>query len=159
MQSGQDGFELNNYLRLLFRWWWVLLIAPAITAGVTYYHANSQTPLYIATTEVLVQQARSGLIGPANLNANQELVGSWTYETGVTIASKGSMDMNKTFATTVGTGLIGTNNTRNIVLWVKKAQAVSLDVDGNGEADALTDGILIMRYLYGFQGQALIDGV
>ena len=33
----------------------------------------------------------------------------------------------------------------------------SLDVDANGEADALTDGILILRYLFGFTSGALID--
>lgn len=31
-----------------------------------------------------------------------------------------------------------------------------LDVDGNGQADALTDGLLILRYLAGFRGEALI---
>lgn len=31
-----------------------------------------------------------------------------------------------------------------------------LDVDGNGQADALTDGLLIIRYLAGFRGDALI---
>ncbi|MEQ1847170.1 MAG: hypothetical protein ABL983_16495, partial [Nitrospira sp.] len=34
-----------------------------------------------------------------------------------------------------------------------------LDVDGNGQADALTDGIVIIRYLFGFTGDALINGV
>lgn len=35
----------------------------------------------------------------------------------------------------------------------------TLDVDGNGTADALTDGIVIVRYLFGFTGDALINGV
>ncbi|MGK7900840.1 MAG: hypothetical protein AB4352_05385 [Hormoscilla sp.] len=33
-----------------------------------------------------------------------------------------------------------------------------LDVDGNGLADALTDGILIIRYLFGIRDDALVDG-
>lgn len=33
---------------------------------------------------------------------------------------------------------------------------LSLDVDGNGTADALTDGLLIIRYLFGLRGNALI---
>jgi len=33
-----------------------------------------------------------------------------------------------------------------------------LDVDGNGVADALTDGQLILRYLFGLRGSALISG-
>ena len=35
----------------------------------------------------------------------------------------------------------------------------SLDVDGNGEIDALTDGLLTLRYLFGLQGDTLINGV
>ena len=31
-----------------------------------------------------------------------------------------------------------------------------LDVDGNGRYDALTDGVLMMRYLFGLIGEALI---
>jgi T5SS/PEP-CTERM-associated repeat protein/autotransporter-associated beta strand protein len=34
----------------------------------------------------------------------------------------------------------------------------SLDIDGNGTADALTDGMLIIRYLFGLRGNALIAG-
>lgn len=33
-----------------------------------------------------------------------------------------------------------------------------IDIDGNGEADALTDGLLMERFLFGFAGEALIDG-
>jgi len=33
-----------------------------------------------------------------------------------------------------------------------------LDIDGNGQADALTDSLLITRYMFGFRGEALIDG-
>jgi hypothetical protein len=35
--------------------------------------------------------------------------------------------------------------------------APSLDVDANGTADALTDGILVLRYLFGFTGDALVE--
>jgi hypothetical protein len=34
----------------------------------------------------------------------------------------------------------------------------ALDVDSNGRADPLTDGLLIMRALFGFTGQALVGG-
>ena len=33
------------------------------------------------------------------------------------------------------------------------------DIDGNGDIDALTDGLLTLRYLFGLQGETLIDGV
>jgi len=38
------------------------------------------------------------------------------------------------------------------------AEAFSLDVDGNGVCDAMTDGLLIMRYLMGARGDTLIEG-
>jgi glucose/arabinose dehydrogenase len=34
----------------------------------------------------------------------------------------------------------------------------NLDVDLNGQADALSDGIVIIRHLFGFTGNALVDG-
>jgi len=34
----------------------------------------------------------------------------------------------------------------------------NLDIDGDGNADALTDGLLVLRYLFGFRGEALISG-
>jgi hypothetical protein len=35
---------------------------------------------------------------------------------------------------------------------------VSLDIDGNGKAEPLTDGLLVIRYLFGFRGKSLIQG-
>jgi hypothetical protein len=32
------------------------------------------------------------------------------------------------------------------------------DIDGSGSVDALTDGLIIMRYMFGFTGDDLIDG-
>ena len=33
------------------------------------------------------------------------------------------------------------------------------DVDGNGEIDALTDGLIVLRYLFGLRGDSLVAGV
>ena len=33
------------------------------------------------------------------------------------------------------------------------------DIDGNGDIDARTDGLLALRYLFGLQGDTLINGV
>ncbi len=38
------------------------------------------------------------------------------------------------------------------------ATASTSDIDGNGEVDALTDGLLMIRYLSGIRGDALIEG-
>ena len=34
-----------------------------------------------------------------------------------------------------------------------------LDVDGDGRADAFTDGVLILRYLFGLRGSELVEGI
>ena len=36
---------------------------------------------------------------------------------------------------------------------------IKLDIDGNGTVDALTDGLLLYRYLDGHRGQSLVSGV
>ena len=35
---------------------------------------------------------------------------------------------------------------------------LQLDVDGNGSKDGLTDGLLVIRYLFGIRGASLIQG-
>ena len=32
------------------------------------------------------------------------------------------------------------------------------DIDGDGEIDALTDGLLLLRYLFGLRGDSLVNG-
>ena len=34
-----------------------------------------------------------------------------------------------------------------------------MDLDGSGDLDANSDGVLLLRYLAGFRGEALTDGV
>ena len=38
------------------------------------------------------------------------------------------------------------------------AMGFALDIDGDGRVDALTDGMLVLRYLFGLRGDRLIDG-
>ncbi|MBC6476514.1 MAG: hypothetical protein GDA56_26785 [Hormoscilla sp. GM7CHS1pb] len=56
----------------------------------------------------------------------------------------------------VGEG--ATRDTSEIVTYLDEVGDIMLDVDGNGTAGALTDGILFMRYALGFEDQALISG-
>jgi hypothetical protein len=44
----------------------------------------------------------------------------------------------------------------NITAEVIETQC-SLDADGNGSVDALTDGLLIIRHMFGIRGESLID--
>jgi hypothetical protein len=34
-----------------------------------------------------------------------------------------------------------------------------IDIDGNGQIEAITDGLLTLRYLFGLEGDALVSGV
>ena len=45
-----------------------------------------------------------------------------------------------------------------IVSYLDEAPSGMLDVDGNSNADALTDGLLFIRFLFGFTGEAFISG-
>jgi hypothetical protein len=45
-----------------------------------------------------------------------------------------------------------------IVDFLNGGRTTMLDPDNNGQADALTDGTLILRYLFGFTGDSLVSG-
>ena len=59
-------------------------------------------------------------------------------------------------------GALSSNATRTdptaIATFLDGGRSTMLDVDGNGTVDALTDGILIGRYLSGWTGQQLVAG-
>ncbi|MBC6477621.1 MAG: hypothetical protein GDA56_07360 [Hormoscilla sp. GM7CHS1pb] len=62
---------------------------------------------------------------------------------------------------TLTEGVVGegaTRDTSEIVTYLDEMGDTMLDVDGNGTAGALTDGILFMRHALGFEDQALISG-
>lgn len=56
----------------------------------------------------------------------------------------------------IGGGAV--NTTSGEVEDVLNSSLEMLDVDGNGVRDAATDGILIIRYLFGFRDDALVNG-
>ena len=63
--------------------------------------------------------------------------------------------------TPLTTGAIGAGATRTDPAAVQgylDAIRSQLDVDGDGKPDALTDGLLLLRYLFGLRGAALIAG-
>ena len=58
-------------------------------------------------------------------------------------------------------GALGATATRTDPAAIKTymdANRAAFDIDGDGNADALTDGLLIIRYLFGLRGDALING-
>ncbi|MDB2707125.1 hypothetical protein N9Z30_05485 [Pseudomonadales bacterium] len=53
--------------------------------------------------------------------------------------------------------LAGRGSSEGITGYLADADA-ELDIDGNGKSEPLTDGLLLIRYLFGFSGDALISG-
>ena len=49
------------------------------------------------------------------------------------------------------------NSADDISAYLKAAES-ELDIDGSGDVTALTDGLLLIRYLFGFSGDSLISG-
>jgi hypothetical protein len=43
-----------------------------------------------------------------------------------------------------------------VVIWGVEVFNIFGDIDGNNEVDALTDGLLLLRYLFGLSGESLI---
>ena len=58
-------------------------------------------------------------------------------------------------------GAVGSDASRttpaDITAYLTNA-ATELDIDGDEEAKALTDGLLLIRYLFGFSGNSLTSG-
>jgi len=49
--------ELRDYMRVIWRWWWLIVLGVTIAAGSTYLSVRGQPPLYQAKTRVVVGQA------------------------------------------------------------------------------------------------------
>ena len=48
------------------------------------------------------------------------------------------------------------NSAADISAYLTEAET-ELDIDGSGDVTALTDGLLLIRYLFGFSGESLIS--
>jgi hypothetical protein len=59
-------------------------------------------------------------------------------------------------ANAVGTG--ATRSTAADLSDYLRALGTLLDIDGNGKTDAFTDGLMLLRYMFGLRGQPLIAG-
>ncbi|MCX7855498.1 MAG: Wzz/FepE/Etk N-terminal domain-containing protein [Anaerolineae bacterium] len=53
--------ELSQYLRILRKRWWIIVVAVLVTAASAIAFSRLQTPVYQSTAEVLIQPARPDL--------------------------------------------------------------------------------------------------
>lgn len=93
----------------------------------------------------IVVPAGAGPLLVARFTLN-ETIGSGTTEIRVRMASANDVELNPVSLTKEHGLLYG------------PPANLSLDIDGNGVADALSDGILILRYLANIRGAALLAG-
>ena len=59
------------------------------------------------------------------------------------------------------TGAVSEDSTRFLPAAISdylSKNSSNLDIDGDGESKPLSDGLLVIRYLFGFQGQSLTSG-
>lgn len=53
--------NLNEYLRLIVRWGWLIVLLAGLTGGSAYYLSRQQTPVYRATQKVVIRPSRVDL--------------------------------------------------------------------------------------------------
>jgi capsular polysaccharide biosynthesis protein len=53
--------NLNEYLRLIVRWGWLIVLLAGLTGGSAYYLSRQQTPVYRATQKVVIKPSRVDL--------------------------------------------------------------------------------------------------
>jgi non-specific protein-tyrosine kinase len=51
--------ELRQYGRTIWKWLWLILVGAAVAGGVTYLVSSRSTPIYRASSQLLIQQANS----------------------------------------------------------------------------------------------------
>ncbi|MEW6427698.1 MAG: hypothetical protein AB1568_06650 [Thermodesulfobacteriota bacterium] len=131
-------------------------------ASVTMTGANPGTCVLQATPSGGGTAVTSGTITVSGTTANLDIDGSGT----ATALGDGVLIVRYLFGFTGNTlinGVVDAGCTRctatDIETYLATAKTDILDIDGNGTATALGDGVLVVRSLFGFTGNTLISGV
>ena len=53
--------ELNDYVRILRKRWWIIIVAIVLTSSSTFVFSKLQNPEYTSTAEIIIQPARADL--------------------------------------------------------------------------------------------------
>ncbi|MGB2894675.1 MAG: Wzz/FepE/Etk N-terminal domain-containing protein, partial [Anaerolineales bacterium] len=53
----EDFIDLRQYARILWRWTWLIILCAVLAGGAAYFVSRSTTPVYQASTTLLINQA------------------------------------------------------------------------------------------------------
>lgn len=56
----EPSIDLRRYLALIIHWWWLILLTTFLAATVSYLISRQMTPIYRASTMILINEATSG---------------------------------------------------------------------------------------------------
>ncbi|MCB0245973.1 MAG: protein tyrosine kinase, partial [Anaerolineae bacterium] len=51
--------ELRNIGRTFWKWLWLIVLGAVVAGGVTFFISSRSTPIYRASTQILIQQANN----------------------------------------------------------------------------------------------------
>jgi len=132
--------NLTEYVRILARRGWIILLAILLTAGSGYLFSKMQTPIYRSTQKILIKPARNDFGLTQTL---KQLISSWVSRLDTDLRAKEAIDALKLdMAPEALNGMVSVSPDLNTLL-------ISIDVD-------MKDGELANRVaqVYGEQFRA-----
>jgi capsular exopolysaccharide synthesis family protein len=58
-ETSEETIDFQKLWFILLKWWWLFIVIAALSAGAAYYYSIRQTPIYEATTNILVTRNSS----------------------------------------------------------------------------------------------------
>jgi len=59
LRKGDKNLELRQYFAVIWRWLWLIVLGTLLAGGAAYVVSHNMTPIYRASTTLLINQARS----------------------------------------------------------------------------------------------------
>lgn len=129
--------------------------------GLSFATADTVADIDLQTGESLSDSSTNLVLSPNSLVGSLDIDGNGEYDA----LTDGLLLLRGMFGLT-GTTLIN-NAVATDAIYTSSADILSriqnlsddIDIDNNAEVDALTDGLIILRYLFGLRGDVLLSGV
>lgn len=143
-------------------WGLAVQAPPQVFAMQNYYFANWSDPgasTHFITTPAAAAAYTAAFSTIAPASADADANGQYDALTDGLLILRHMFGLSDA---TLIDGAIGPNalhTTPGAVTSFLNSAGLALDIDDDGTVDALTDGLLILRYLSGMRGQPLIEGV